>query len=114
MIGGAGSLLLDWYGWESVFYFSGFLTLLWVYCMCKYLLNEKGNPLAMLAHIDKCRSPGCTCGILSVHREDISDPLKHPKPANMFLHSTLMVSLLQNRILSGYKMKCLKAKGPLS
>nr|XP_006126253.1 solute carrier family 17 member 9 isoform X2 [Pelodiscus sinensis] len=41
VIGGAGSLLLDWYGWESVFYFSGLLTLLWVYCMCKYILNEK-------------------------------------------------------------------------
>uniref|UniRef100_A0A493TRW1 Voltage-gated purine nucleotide uniporter SLC17A9 n=1 Tax=Anas platyrhynchos platyrhynchos TaxID=8840 RepID=A0A493TRW1_ANAPP len=41
VIGGAGSLLLDWYGWESVFYFSGLLTLLWVYCTCKYLLTEK-------------------------------------------------------------------------
>uniref|UniRef100_A0A8D2NRX2 Solute carrier family 17 member 9 n=1 Tax=Zosterops lateralis melanops TaxID=1220523 RepID=A0A8D2NRX2_ZOSLA len=41
LIGGAGSLLLDWYGWESVFYFSGLLTLLWVYCTCKYLLSEK-------------------------------------------------------------------------
>ncbi|NXQ96289.1 S17A9 protein, partial [Sagittarius serpentarius] len=43
VIGGAGSLLLDWYGWESVFYFSGLLTLLWVYCTCKYLLSEKGE-----------------------------------------------------------------------
>ncbi|NWW29791.1 S17A9 protein, partial [Pycnonotus jocosus] len=43
LIGGAGSLLLDWYGWESVFYFSGLLTLLWVYCTCKYLLSEKGE-----------------------------------------------------------------------
>ncbi|XP_063003084.1 voltage-gated purine nucleotide uniporter SLC17A9 [Elgaria multicarinata webbii] len=41
VMGAAGSLLLDWYGWESVFYFSGVLTLLWVYCMCKYLLHEK-------------------------------------------------------------------------
>ncbi|XP_054837008.1 solute carrier family 17 member 9 [Eublepharis macularius] len=41
VMGGAGSVLLEWYGWESVFYFSGLLTLLWVYCMCKYLLNEK-------------------------------------------------------------------------
>uniref|UniRef100_A0A8D2IRN2 Voltage-gated purine nucleotide uniporter SLC17A9 n=1 Tax=Varanus komodoensis TaxID=61221 RepID=A0A8D2IRN2_VARKO len=41
VMGAAGSLLLDWYGWESVFYFSGVLTLLWVYCMYKYLLNEK-------------------------------------------------------------------------
>lgn len=43
VIGAAGSLLLDWYGWESVFYFSGLLTLLWVYCTCKYLLTEKGK-----------------------------------------------------------------------
>ncbi|NXG01231.1 S17A9 protein, partial [Sakesphorus luctuosus] len=42
VIGAAGSLLLDWYGWESVFYFSGLLTLLWVYCTCKYLVSEKG------------------------------------------------------------------------
>ncbi|XP_040494514.1 solute carrier family 17 member 9 isoform X3 [Ursus americanus] len=28
--GAMGSLLLDWYGWPSVFYFSGGLTLLWV------------------------------------------------------------------------------------
>nr|XP_020660269.1 solute carrier family 17 member 9 [Pogona vitticeps] len=41
VMGAAGSLLLDWYGWQSVFYFSGVLTLLWVYCMCKYLLNEQ-------------------------------------------------------------------------
>ncbi|KAM5218752.1 voltage-gated purine nucleotide uniporter SLC17A9 isoform 4-T4 [Hipposideros larvatus] len=28
--GAVGSLLLDWYGWQSVFYLSGGLTLLWV------------------------------------------------------------------------------------
>uniref|UniRef100_A0A8C9NPT7 Voltage-gated purine nucleotide uniporter SLC17A9 n=1 Tax=Serinus canaria TaxID=9135 RepID=A0A8C9NPT7_SERCA len=47
LIGGAGSLLLDWYGWESVFYFSGLLTLLWVYCTCKYLLSEKELTIPM-------------------------------------------------------------------
>ncbi|XP_020837214.1 voltage-gated purine nucleotide uniporter SLC17A9 [Phascolarctos cinereus] len=41
VIGGAGSLLLDWYGWQSVFYFSGVLTLIWVYFMYRYLLREK-------------------------------------------------------------------------
>ncbi|XP_043836985.1 solute carrier family 17 member 9 isoform X2 [Dromiciops gliroides] len=41
VIGGAGSLLLDWYGWQSVFYFSGLLTLIWVYFMYRYLLREK-------------------------------------------------------------------------
>lgn len=41
--GGIGSVLLDWCGWQSVFYFSGGLTLLWVYYVYRYLLNEKGN-----------------------------------------------------------------------
>lgn len=41
--GGVGSVLLDWCGWQSVFYFSGGLTLLWVYYVYRYLLNEKGN-----------------------------------------------------------------------
>uniref|UniRef100_A0A8C9L9E1 Solute carrier family 17 member 9 n=1 Tax=Pavo cristatus TaxID=9049 RepID=A0A8C9L9E1_PAVCR len=55
VIGAAGSLLLDWYGWESVFYFSGLLTLLWVYCTCKYLLTEKGkiSPPALGVSISK-------------------------------------------------------------
>lgn len=43
MTGGIGSVLLDWCGWQSVFYFSGGLTLLWVYYVYRYLLNEKGN-----------------------------------------------------------------------
>uniref|UniRef100_A0A8D0CA48 Solute carrier family 17 member 9 n=1 Tax=Salvator merianae TaxID=96440 RepID=A0A8D0CA48_SALMN len=41
VMGAAGSLLLDGCGWESVFYFPGMLTLIWVYCMHKYLLNDK-------------------------------------------------------------------------
>ncbi|XP_026359673.1 solute carrier family 17 member 9 isoform X8 [Ursus americanus] len=40
--GAMGSLLLDWYGWPSVFYFSGGLTLLWVCYVYRYLLSEKG------------------------------------------------------------------------
>lgn len=43
MTGGVGSVLLDQCGWQSVFYFSGGLTLFWVYYVYKYLLNEKGN-----------------------------------------------------------------------
>ncbi|XP_039093008.1 solute carrier family 17 member 9 [Hyaena hyaena] len=39
--GAVGSLLLDWYGWPSVFYFSGGLTLLWVCYVYRYLLSEK-------------------------------------------------------------------------
>ncbi|XP_008251662.2 voltage-gated purine nucleotide uniporter SLC17A9 isoform X1 [Oryctolagus cuniculus] len=39
--GAVGSLLLDWYGWQSVFYFSGGLTLLWVGYVYRYLLSGK-------------------------------------------------------------------------
>ncbi|XP_075032822.1 voltage-gated purine nucleotide uniporter SLC17A9 [Mixophyes fleayi] len=40
LIGGFGSLLLEWYGWETVFYFAGSLSLVWVYCLSTYLLKE--------------------------------------------------------------------------
>lgn len=43
VIGGAGSLMLDLYGWESVFYVSGVLSVLWAYCMWKYLLKGEGK-----------------------------------------------------------------------
>uniref|UniRef100_A0AAQ5Z106 Voltage-gated purine nucleotide uniporter SLC17A9 n=1 Tax=Amphiprion ocellaris TaxID=80972 RepID=A0AAQ5Z106_AMPOC len=43
VIGGAGSLMLDVYGWESVFYVSGLLSVLWAYCMWKYLLKGEGK-----------------------------------------------------------------------
>ncbi|XP_075384440.1 voltage-gated purine nucleotide uniporter SLC17A9 isoform X2 [Tenrec ecaudatus] len=39
--GGVGSLLLEWHGWPSVFYFAGGLTLLWVYYVYRCLLSEK-------------------------------------------------------------------------
>ncbi|XP_040588852.1 solute carrier family 17 member 9 isoform X2 [Mesocricetus auratus] len=45
--GGIGSVLLDWCGWQSVFYFSGGLTLLWVYYVYRCLLNEKDLFLAL-------------------------------------------------------------------
>ncbi|KAM6164106.1 voltage-gated purine nucleotide uniporter SLC17A9 [Rhynchocyon petersi] len=45
--GGVGSLLLDWYGWPSVFYVSGGLTLLWVYYVYRYLLSEKELLMAL-------------------------------------------------------------------
>ncbi|XP_044926493.1 solute carrier family 17 member 9 isoform X10 [Mustela putorius furo] len=41
--GAVGSLLLDRYGWPSVFYFSGGLTLLWVCYVYRCLLNGKGT-----------------------------------------------------------------------
>uniref|UniRef100_A0A3Q2HQT3 Solute carrier family 17 member 9 n=1 Tax=Equus caballus TaxID=9796 RepID=A0A3Q2HQT3_HORSE len=45
--GAVGSLLLDWYGWQSVFYFSGGLTLLWVCYVYRYLLSEQDLILAL-------------------------------------------------------------------
>ncbi|XP_075956957.1 voltage-gated purine nucleotide uniporter SLC17A9-like isoform X1 [Anarhichas minor] len=42
VIGGAGSFMLDLYGWQSVFYVSGLLSVLWAYCMWKYLLKGEG------------------------------------------------------------------------
>uniref|UniRef100_A0A3B4WBQ2 Voltage-gated purine nucleotide uniporter SLC17A9 n=1 Tax=Seriola lalandi dorsalis TaxID=1841481 RepID=A0A3B4WBQ2_SERLL len=45
VIGGAGSLMLDLYGWESVFYVSGLLSVMWAYCMWKYLLKGEGKGL---------------------------------------------------------------------
>uniref|UniRef100_H3BA61 Solute carrier family 17 member 9 n=1 Tax=Latimeria chalumnae TaxID=7897 RepID=H3BA61_LATCH len=43
LIGSVGSVLLDWCGWESVFFFSGLLALLWGYCMGRFLLKQKGH-----------------------------------------------------------------------
>lgn len=43
MIGGAGSIMLELYGWESVFYISGILAVLWAYCMWKCMLKGEGN-----------------------------------------------------------------------
>nr|XP_005569609.2 solute carrier family 17 member 9 isoform X2 [Macaca fascicularis] len=46
LTGAVGSLLLEWYGWQSVFYFSGGLTLLWVWYVYRYLLSGKDLVLA--------------------------------------------------------------------
>uniref|UniRef100_A0A8C7GXQ0 Voltage-gated purine nucleotide uniporter SLC17A9 n=1 Tax=Oncorhynchus kisutch TaxID=8019 RepID=A0A8C7GXQ0_ONCKI len=40
VIGGAGSLMLDLYGWESVFYVSGMLSVLWAYCISELPLSR--------------------------------------------------------------------------
>lgn len=55
MTGAVGSLLLDWYGWQSVFYLSGGLTLLWVYYVYRYLLSEQGNR----SWVGKCSKHSC-------------------------------------------------------
>ncbi|XP_068118741.1 voltage-gated purine nucleotide uniporter SLC17A9 [Hyperolius riggenbachi] len=41
LIGGAGSLILDWYGWEYVFYFAGLLPLAWGYWVYTYMEKDK-------------------------------------------------------------------------
>ncbi|XP_016429798.1 solute carrier family 17 member 9b [Sinocyclocheilus rhinocerous] len=51
VIGGIGSLMLDLYGWESVFYISGLLSVLWAYCMWKYLLKGEGVHYPSLASL---------------------------------------------------------------
>ncbi|XP_067856593.1 solute carrier family 17 member 9b isoform X2 [Heptranchias perlo] len=47
LAGAVGSVLLDWYGWESVFYFSGFPSILWAYCMWKYLLKGEDQIISL-------------------------------------------------------------------
>lgn len=59
MIGGGGSLMLDLYGWESVFYVSGLLAVLWAYCMWKCLLNGEGK--AGVARLGEVLCSGCPC-----------------------------------------------------
>lgn len=39
LIGGAGSVLMDWYSWEFVFYVAGLLAVSWAYCIWKHLLK---------------------------------------------------------------------------
>uniref|UniRef100_A0AAR2J1I6 Major facilitator superfamily (MFS) profile domain-containing protein n=1 Tax=Pygocentrus nattereri TaxID=42514 RepID=A0AAR2J1I6_PYGNA len=39
MVGGVGSVMLEWYGWQSVFYGPGLLSALWVFCIWKCLLR---------------------------------------------------------------------------
>ncbi|GAA6077314.1 solute carrier family 17 member 9b isoform X1 [Tachysurus ichikawai] len=51
VIGGIGSLMLDLYGWESVFYISGLLSVLWAYCMWKYLLKGEGKASLLVLHM---------------------------------------------------------------
>lgn len=40
LAGGMGSLMLDWYGWESIFYSTGFLSGLWALLVWLYLLKN--------------------------------------------------------------------------
>ncbi|XP_043566003.1 solute carrier family 17 member 9b [Chiloscyllium plagiosum] len=47
IIGAFGSVLLDWFGWESVFYFSGIPSILWAYCMWKYFLKGEDQIISL-------------------------------------------------------------------
>ncbi|KAK2851541.1 hypothetical protein Q5P01_007817 [Channa striata] len=59
VIGGAGSLMLDLYGWQSVFYVSGLLSVLWAYCMWKYLLKGEGPIITLESLGSGGPSPNC-------------------------------------------------------
>ncbi|XP_067269965.1 voltage-gated purine nucleotide uniporter SLC17A9 [Pseudorasbora parva] len=39
LVGGVGSLMLDWFGWESVFYGAGILAFCWAFCVWKFLFQ---------------------------------------------------------------------------
>ncbi|CAL8319454.1 unnamed protein product [Merluccius merluccius] len=41
LMGGAGSLVLEWYGWETVFYATGLLSGLWALVVWQYFLKGK-------------------------------------------------------------------------
>lgn len=47
VIGAVGSLMLDLYGWESVFFISGLLSMVWAYCIWKYLLKGEGPVITL-------------------------------------------------------------------
>ncbi|KAI2661710.1 hypothetical protein H4Q32_007361 [Labeo rohita] len=48
LVGGVGSLMLDWFGWGSVFYGAGLLALCWSFCVWKCLLHGPGFSLDSL------------------------------------------------------------------
>ncbi len=101
VIGGIGSLMLDLYGWESVFYVSGLLSVLWAYCMWKYLLKGEGMyristlffPIRVVMAICKMNVSGFWC---------------HPLPA-IFSYTNLPVLLLDiaNWFVSPYYFLCI-------
>ncbi|KAM9682838.1 voltage-gated purine nucleotide uniporter SLC17A9 isoform 2-T2 [Dama dama] len=66
--GAVGSLLLDWYGWPSVFYFSGGLTLLWVGYVYRCLLNERGGPASPLRSHPGPGHPGAGPARVQTHQ----------------------------------------------
>ncbi|XP_071756298.1 voltage-gated purine nucleotide uniporter SLC17A9-like [Centroberyx gerrardi] len=49
LVGGLGSLMLEWYGWESVFYCTGFLSALWALTVWQLLLKGQVIPKQMLS-----------------------------------------------------------------
>uniref|UniRef100_A0A8C5PI35 Voltage-gated purine nucleotide uniporter SLC17A9 n=1 Tax=Leptobrachium leishanense TaxID=445787 RepID=A0A8C5PI35_9ANUR len=55
LMGGVGSLLLERYNWESVFYFAGSLTVIWGYCVSTFLLRDSERMLTFY-DLEKCFS----------------------------------------------------------
>ncbi|XP_070825167.1 voltage-gated purine nucleotide uniporter SLC17A9-like [Chaetodon trifascialis] len=60
LAGGMGSLMLDWYGWESVFYATGFLSGLWAFIVWQCLLKGEVAPKQMGLRNDTHKSLSLT------------------------------------------------------
>ncbi|KAF7210210.1 voltage-gated purine nucleotide uniporter SLC17A9 [Nothobranchius furzeri] len=81
LAGGMGSLMLDRYGWEAMFYCTGFLSGLWALVVWRYLL--RGNIFPKQVRKKKCLQP-------SVRRKYWLHHLKKPPVwAMVFAHMCL-------------------------
>ncbi|TNN40692.1 Solute carrier family 17 member 9 [Liparis tanakae] len=63
VIGGAGSLMLDLYGWQSVFYASGLLSVLWAYCMW----NGGAQSMLSKRHWLRLLKQPAVCAVIVTH-----------------------------------------------
>ncbi|XP_019962982.1 voltage-gated purine nucleotide uniporter SLC17A9-like [Paralichthys olivaceus] len=50
MAGGMGSIMLDKYGWQSMFFFTGFLSSLWALLVWQYFLKDEVIPKQLNTH----------------------------------------------------------------
>ncbi|XP_061418335.1 voltage-gated purine nucleotide uniporter SLC17A9 isoform X2 [Lethenteron reissneri] len=47
VVGGIGYLLMEAYGWESLFILTGLSSMLWAYLVWRFLIQKRGNVIAM-------------------------------------------------------------------
>ncbi|XP_075923374.1 voltage-gated purine nucleotide uniporter SLC17A9 isoform X1 [Petromyzon marinus] len=47
VVGGIGYLLLEAYGWESLFILTGLSSMVWAYLVWRFLIQKRGNVIAM-------------------------------------------------------------------